>query len=321
MLDDPLARDRPPTASRRSSPARRPPTASWRGPRWCCCGRRGRTRPCCRSRPRRTCALCVLGPLARPGPGGLARRLLEPRQPPPRAGDDAARRDQAALAGRDLCPRLRLRRRGGDRRAARGAPRGGGAGRAGRRTSCSSSASRTSGAGNRPRWPSRGCRYVQRRLVERVRRANPAAKLIVFVTAGRALHIPREVEANADAIFWTAHLGSFAGDAIADILAGVVQPDGAALARAADRRRDHLGLRHAAGAGRPAGGAGGGGLRLPAPAPPLVRLLSRPRRPLAGGLLLRRGLRLHLLRALRLVARPTARSPPRPARRSPPASG
>jgi beta-glucosidase len=65
---------------------------------------------------------------------------------------------------------------------------------------------------------------AQRRLVERVRRSNPRAKLIVFVTAGRALHIPREVEANADAIFWTAHLGSFAGDAVADILAGVASP-------------------------------------------------------------------------------------------------
>ncbi|HET9069459.1 MAG TPA: glycoside hydrolase family 3 C-terminal domain-containing protein, partial [Amaricoccus sp.] len=65
---------------------------------------------------------------------------------------------------------------------------------------------------------------IQRRLVERARRANPAAKLVVFVTAGRALHIPREVEANADAIFWTAHLGTFAGDAIAEILAGLSAP-------------------------------------------------------------------------------------------------
>jgi beta-glucosidase len=70
-----------------------------------------------------------------------------------------------------------------------------------------------------PRLP-----YIQRRLVELVRRANRRAKLIVFVTAGRALHVPREVEASADAIFWTAHLGSFAGDAIADILAGVTSP-------------------------------------------------------------------------------------------------
>ena len=70
-----------------------------------------------------------------------------------------------------------------------------------------------------PRLP-----LVQRRLVQKVRRANPGAKLIVFVTAGRALHIPREVEENADAIFWTAHLGTFAGDAIADILAGVASP-------------------------------------------------------------------------------------------------
>ena len=70
-----------------------------------------------------------------------------------------------------------------------------------------------------PRLP-----FVQRRLAEKVRRANPQAKLIVFVTAGRAIHIPREVEEAADAIFWTAHLGTFAGDAIADILAGVVSP-------------------------------------------------------------------------------------------------
>ncbi|HYI04513.1 MAG TPA: glycoside hydrolase family 3 C-terminal domain-containing protein, partial [Reyranella sp.] len=72
-----------------------------------------------------------------------------------------------------------------------------------------------------PRLP-----HVQRRLVQDVRQANPGAKLIVFVTAGRALHIPREVEENADAIFWTAHVGTFAGDAIADILAGVASPTG-----------------------------------------------------------------------------------------------
>ena len=67
---------------------------------------------------------------------------------------------------------------------------------------------------------------IQRRLVERVRAANPQAKLVVFVTAGRALHIPSVVEESADALFWTAHLGSFAGDAIADILAGVASPTG-----------------------------------------------------------------------------------------------
>ena len=47
-----------------------------------------------------------------PGPRGLARRLLEPCQPPPRAGHDAARRDPQALAGRGLRPWRRLRRRG-----------------------------------------------------------------------------------------------------------------------------------------------------------------------------------------------------------------
>jgi beta-glucosidase len=70
-----------------------------------------------------------------------------------------------------------------------------------------------------PRLP-----HVQRRLVERVRRANPAATLVVFVTAGRALHIPEGVEAAADALFWTAHTGTFAGDAIADILSGACNP-------------------------------------------------------------------------------------------------
>lgn len=67
---------------------------------------------------------------------------------------------------------------------------------------------------------------VQRRLVQAVRRANPDATLVVFVTAGRALHIPQEIEDAADALFWTAHTGSFAGEAIADILAGVAEPSG-----------------------------------------------------------------------------------------------
>ncbi len=65
---------------------------------------------------------------------------------------------------------------------------------------------------------------AQRRLVARMRAANPAAKLIVFVTAGRALHIPREIEEAADALFWTMHLGNFAGDVIGEILAGLRAP-------------------------------------------------------------------------------------------------
>ena len=167
-----------------------------------------------------------------------------------------------------------------------------------------------------PRLP-----LVQRRLVQKVRRANRRAKLIVFVTAGRALHIPREVEENADAIFWTAHLGTFAGDAIADILAGVASPT-ARLSHGlpiADGITSGFDSRQAR-IDRPPvpvvpGSAGA------APAPSLVRLLPRPRRPLAGGLLLRRRLRLHLLRALRLVAqRPHALRLGRRAR-SPPASG
>ncbi|MFT3973241.1 MAG: glycoside hydrolase family 3 C-terminal domain-containing protein [Amaricoccus sp.] len=70
-----------------------------------------------------------------------------------------------------------------------------------------------------PRLP-----QVQRRLVAAVRAANPGAVLVVFVTAGRALHLPPEVEA-ADALFWTAHTGTFAGEAIGDILAGA-EPTG-----------------------------------------------------------------------------------------------
>lgn len=70
-----------------------------------------------------------------------------------------------------------------------------------------------------PRLP-----YLQRRLVEFTRAANRRAKLIVFVTAGRALHIPPEIEQAADALFWTAHLGTYAGAAIADILAGITAP-------------------------------------------------------------------------------------------------
>ena len=57
-----------------------------------------------------------------------------------------------------------------------------------------------------------------------MRAAAPAAKLVVFVTAGRALHIPRAVEEAADALFWTAHTGSFAGEVIAEILSGACNP-------------------------------------------------------------------------------------------------
>jgi beta-glucosidase len=70
-----------------------------------------------------------------------------------------------------------------------------------------------------PRLP-----QIQRRLVQEVRRAAPQATLVVFVTAGRALYIPPEVETAADALFWTAHTGTFAGEAIADILAGRCNP-------------------------------------------------------------------------------------------------
>lgn len=72
-----------------------------------------------------------------------------------------------------------------------------------------------------PRLP-----LVQRRLVAAVRAANPSARLVVFVTAGRALHIPEEIEAAADALFWTAHTGTFAGEAIGDILSGAAEPTG-----------------------------------------------------------------------------------------------
>ena len=86
--------------------ARRRPTASWRGPRWCCCGRRGPTRRCCRSR--RTARLCVLGPLADQDPedwlgaySSHGNRHLE-RVTTPLAGHPAA------LAGGGLRPGVRL---------------------------------------------------------------------------------------------------------------------------------------------------------------------------------------------------------------------
>jgi len=67
---------------------------------------------------------------------------------------------------------------------------------------------------------------VQRRLVELVRRANPGATIVVFITAGRALHIPEAIERSADALFWAGQLGSFAGEAIADVLSGAFAPTG-----------------------------------------------------------------------------------------------
>ena len=201
--------------------------------------------------------LCVLGPLADQDPedwvgaySSHANRHLEQvttplagirkhwRRRPTRAAATTMATKAAAIGGRSPGS-------GG-----RGRTRPGWPGR--RRTSCSSSASGTSGAGNRrlllaePRLPP-----LQRRLVQKVRRANPKAKLIVFVTAGRALHIPREVEENADAIFWTAHLGTFAGDAIADILAGVESPTArlstGCRSRTASRRASTRGKRGSTG--------------------------------------------------------------------------
>ena len=100
-----------------------------------------------------------------------------------------------------------------------------------------------------------------------------------------------------------------------------LQPDRAALARAPLRRRDRLGLRYAAGPGRSARRAGRAGLGVAPAAPPLVRLLPRARRPLAGGLLLRRGLLPTPPSSCPTGRSRAARSPSRPERLSPPRYG
>ena len=325
VLDDPLPRHRPrPGAEAARRPRDRlprsgaglggPAAADPAGPGGAADPARGRRGASLRARAARG-----------PGPRGLARRLLEPCQPPPRAGHDAARRDPQALAGRGLRPRLRLRRR----RAATAGPCANSCAKrprpprspARRRTSCSSSASRTRGAVSRRRWRSRGCPSSSAGSSSWCAGRTPArSSSSSSPPAGRSTS-RAEVEANADAIFWTAHLGTFAGDAIADILAGIVSPT-ARLSHGlpfADGITSGFDTRQAR-IDRPAVPVVRGSAMRRA-APPLVRLLPRPRRPLAGGLPLRRGLLLHQLRALRLVARHRDAFGRGRHARSPPASG
>ena len=117
-----------------------------------------------------------------PAAGGLARRLLEPRQPPSRPGHDAARRDQAALARRDATPAAATTTSTattGEALPASSARRPTAAALAREATHVVLLPRRvaTSGAANRRRSPSRGCRKSSGGWCELVRRANPDAKL------------------------------------------------------------------------------------------------------------------------------------------------
>ena len=173
--------------------------------------------------------LCVLGPLAHQDPedwigaySSHANRHLE-RVTTPLAGIRRHWPDGGLRA------RLRLRLRRRRRRPAggvRAAPGGGGGGPAGPGGDARRALPRRAAQVERGIGDAGGAAAAAGPAAARAEGApgQPGAKLIVFVTAGRALHIPREVEENADAIFWTAHLGTFAGDAIADILAGVASP-------------------------------------------------------------------------------------------------
>ena len=67
---------------------------------------------------------------------------------------------------------------------------------------------------------------VQADFVRGLREANPQAKIIVLLTAGRQLEVPDIVQECADAIFWAPQLGSFAGTALANVLSGRVNPSG-----------------------------------------------------------------------------------------------
>ena len=267
--------------------------------------------------------LCVLGPLAHQDPedwlgaySSHANRHLE-RVTTPLTGI------RKHWPRGDLRARLRLRRR---RR--RPAGRCAGAARGGRGAALAAGDAR--GALPRRaarverrigrRWPSRGCRISSAGScsscagptageADRLRHRRPGAAHSARGRGERRRHLldgaPRHLRGRRHRRHPRRRL----------------QPDRAALARAADRRRDHLGLRHAAGADRPAGRAGGGGLRRPGAsattgAPTTSASAPAGRRPTTSA---------------RATPTPpsrsptgrstTARSPPRPARRSPPASG
>ncbi len=65
----------------------------------------------------------------------------------------------------------------------------------------------------------------QVRFVEKLRNESDAV-IHVCITAGRPLAIPAVLEQCADSIFWVPQLGSFAGEAIANILSGKANPSG-----------------------------------------------------------------------------------------------
>jgi beta-glucosidase len=57
-------------------------------------------------------------------------------------------------------------------------------------------------------------------------RTATTAKIIVLITAGRPLKIPDRIQQYADAILWVPQLGTYAGEALANVLLGAVNPSG-----------------------------------------------------------------------------------------------
>ena len=171
LLDDPLPWDRPRPRCRCCSPAPPPPTATWRRPRWCCLRP---TRPDPAVLPIPTAAgevrLCVLGPLAR---RSSRRTGSAPIRATPTAISSGSRR---RLRGSGSTGRTASYARGCDyddaRRRAAHAPREAAAlaREATHVVLFLGEPHKWSGelaTLAEPRLP-----YVQRRLVERVRRAN-----------------------------------------------------------------------------------------------------------------------------------------------------
>ena len=234
----------------------RPPTATSPAPRSSCCARSGPTRPCCRSRPRPTSASAS----SARSRTRIPRTGSAPTPATPTATSSGSRPRSPASASRwpeaRLRPRLRLRRSTDDRRRCRSCARRPKARRAARRTSCSSSASRTMERRVRRRWPSRGCRCSSagwsspcaaptRGEARRLRHRRPGA---AHPARGRGERRRPLLDRPARHLRRRRHRRHPRRG---------LHPDRPPLARPADRRRHHLGLRHAPGAHRPAGGAGG----------------------------------------------------------------
>ena len=312
----PAAGDRRRAARRRCSPGRPRPTASWRGPRWCCCGRRGPTR--------RVLPIPAAERRASASSGRWRTRSRRTGSAPTRATATAissgSRRRSPGSGGTG---RRRFMRGVAITRGAR------------RRRSCDEAAALAGGATPCGAVPGRAAR-VERGIGD----AGGAAAAVCPAPAGRG-GAPGQRRGEADRLrhrrAGAAYSARGRGGRRRDLLDGAPrqlrgrrhrrhprrgrEPDRQAVARAADRRRDHLGLRLAAGADRPAAGAGGGGVGGAAAAASLVRLLSRPRGALAGGLLPSARATPTLPSSFPTGRSPGARSRSRPGRRSPPACG